>query len=192
MSLLLSGILLLPGLWLIIAPWVGWYSDALPQYFDTSIGLIILAFALVQISRGEQKPRVKPIDIVSFFLGVALVLAGIFWTGRYGVVIRVGEILCGLLIILPSWIAWHLPPPSTAKMFSREGQPMLEVQSLTFDQKGLGIKGKLMGTMPSTIYLRPEELWKLLALVPIQIVWQVLRILLIPESGKESVAKGGN
>jgi hypothetical protein len=45
------------------------------------------------------------------------------------------------------------------KMLSREGVEMMEVKSIEREGERLIIRGKVMGSMPTTICLRPEDIW---------------------------------
>jgi hypothetical protein len=51
------------------------------------------------------------------------------------------------------------------KMFSKEGVEMMEVKSIDRDGDNLIMKGKLMGSMYASIYLRPQDLWQALRLL---------------------------
>ena len=56
------------------------------------------------------------------------------------------------------------------RMFSKDGIEMMMVYNLHKDGKNLIVKGKMMRTMPATIYIRPEELVKGLKLLS----WRVI------------------
>ena len=45
------------------------------------------------------------------------------------------------------------------KLRSKEGVEMMDVKSIVLDQEKLVVKGKMMGTMATTILISPEELW---------------------------------
>ena len=45
------------------------------------------------------------------------------------------------------------------KMFDAHGNVMMEASSLKRQGDSLVMKGKMMGTMPATIYIKPEEVW---------------------------------
>ena len=44
-------------------------------------------------------------------------------------------------------------------MLSKEGIEMMDVKSIQREGERLVLKGKIMGSMPATIYLRPEDVW---------------------------------
>jgi hypothetical protein len=50
------------------------------------------------------------------------------------------------------------------KMFSRDGVEMMDVKSFQCEGENLILKGKMMGTMPVAIFLRPEDVWRSLSL----------------------------
>jgi hypothetical protein len=52
------------------------------------------------------------------------------------------------------------------KMFTKDGIEMMDVKSIHRDGENLVLKGKMMGTMSTAIYLRPEDLWQALRLLP--------------------------
>ena len=46
------------------------------------------------------------------------------------------------------------------KLFSRDGIEMMDVKSIALDGDKLVIKGKMMGSMATTIFLHPQDGWK--------------------------------
>ena len=61
----------------------------------------------------------------------------------------------------------------STKMVDLHGNVMMEIMSLERKADDLVMKGKMMGTMPGTIYLKPEEAWNGLKILS----WQVMRYL---------------
>jgi hypothetical protein len=51
------------------------------------------------------------------------------------------------------------------KMFSKEGVEMMDVKSIDRDGDNLVMKGKMMGSMYASIYLRPQDLWQAMRLL---------------------------
>jgi hypothetical protein len=56
------------------------------------------------------------------------------------------------------------------KLVSKDGIEMMEISSLDRAGDVLVVKGKVMGAMPTTIHLRPEDLWQAWKLLS----WRVL------------------
>jgi hypothetical protein len=46
------------------------------------------------------------------------------------------------------------------KMLDTYGNVMMEIVSLERKGDSLLMKGKMMGTMPATIYIKPKEVWQ--------------------------------
>jgi hypothetical protein len=55
------------------------------------------------------------------------------------------------------------------KMYSKEGQTLIDVKDLRREGDDLVMKGKLMEAYTMSIYLRPEEIWSTLKLLS----WEV-------------------
>ena len=51
------------------------------------------------------------------------------------------------------------------KMFSKEGVEMMDVTSINRDGDNLVMKGKMIGSMYASIYLRPQDLWQAMRLL---------------------------
>jgi len=56
------------------------------------------------------------------------------------------------------------------RMYTKEGSVLMEVSKLSLEESDLTMKGKVMGTMSATAYIRPEELWGMLGLVSVKLV----------------------
>jgi len=50
-------------------------------------------------------------------------------------------------------------------MFSKEGVEMVEVKSIQLKDDTLLMKGKVMGSMATTILIRPEDCWQAVQLL---------------------------
>jgi len=55
-------------------------------------------------------------------------------------------------------------------MLSKEGIEMMDVKSIQREGERLVLKGKIMGSMPATIYLRPEDVWAGWQLLPFSVL----------------------
>ena len=56
------------------------------------------------------------------------------------------------------------------KMFSKEGVEMMDLKSFQLEGDNLVMKGKMMGAMNTAIYIKPEDMSQVLALMP----WKVI------------------
>lgn len=59
------------------------------------------------------------------------------------------------------------------KMFSKEGVEMVEVKSIQRKDDTLVMKGKVMGSMATTIIIRPEDCWQAVKLLGWVTVWRM-------------------
>ena len=57
------------------------------------------------------------------------------------------------------------------KMFDMHGNVLMEASSLERRGDDLVMKGKMMGTMPATIYIKPEEIWSAKGLLSWSVIW---------------------
>ena len=180
MGTILSGLMAAIGVWMVVTPWTDWYSSVgSTRYLAVALGVLILILATVQLLR-RAPGRIITVDWMTLAVGAVLLITGIFLPDR-GAGARASEVICGLLVVGIAWLAVHLPRTrTTAKMISIEGQVLLEMKEVIADKRGIGMKGKLMGAMPATIYLRPDEIWNVIGMIPASVVFAVLRELALP------------
>ena len=57
------------------------------------------------------------------------------------------------------------------KMYDLYRNVVMDVSSLERKGDDLVMKGKMMGTMPATIYIKPEEVWLAKNLLSWSIIW---------------------
>ncbi len=77
--------------------------------------------------------------------------------------------ICMLLIAIVFMV--HLSISSTpVRLISREGLTMIEITSVGVAAGQIIIKGRLMGAMPATILIRPEEAWQGLGLMRARVI----------------------
>ena len=63
------------------------------------------------------------------------------------------------------------------KMYSKEGTEMMDIRSIYRDGDNIITKGKMMGAMIASIYLRPKDVWQSLFLLTWSVIWYVPIIL---------------
>ena len=64
-------------------------------------------------------------------------------------------------------------------LVSREGQTMIEITSVGVAEGQFIVKGRLMGALPATILIRPEEAWKGLRLIGPRVILAMPGLLLV-------------
>ena len=57
------------------------------------------------------------------------------------------------------------------KLYLKDGSLMLVASSLERKGADLVLEGKITGTMPAMLYIKPEELWEARKLLSLPVVW---------------------
>ena len=52
-----------------------------------------------------------------------------------------------------------MTPKRGMKLISKDGIEMMDVKSISLEGDRLLVKGKMMGSMATTIFVNPEDLW---------------------------------
>ena len=68
-------------------------------------------------------------------------------------------------------------PPKSFSLLSTDGLTLMEVTKVEFREDDLALKGKMMGTMPTTAVMTPEEAAKAIRLIPAELLKGVPRFL---------------
>ena len=74
------------------------------------------------------------------------------------------------------------------KMYSKEGNIMMDVRSLRREGDTLIMKGKMMEAMSMSIYLKPEDLWASTSLLSWSVIWYMP--IIIVKGWWRSITKG--
>ena len=84
------------------------------------------------------------------------------------------EIIVGALVAALSFGATRFAHTYAGASFcDRGGAPMVDVQSLRMKDGTILMKALLLQSMPSTVYIKPEEVWKVLTMVPFDLIKQM-------------------
>jgi hypothetical protein len=63
-------------------------------------------------------------------------------------------------------------------MFSKQGIEMMDVKSFHLEGDNLVMKGKMMGSMNTAVYIRPEDVAEAVSLMPWRVIVRLPGILL--------------
>lgn len=86
----------------------------------------------------------------------------------------VNEVIFGLLAALVAFGATRFTTVyDGASFYDRGGAPMVDVKSLRMKDDTILMKALLLQSMPSTVYVRPDEVWKVLTMIPFDLVKQL-------------------
>lgn len=167
--LALAGLL---GAWLVVAPWVLGYSATSARSADPALGLAAIVLAVI----GVRWPGVRVAAWLITAGGLVLLVAGL--SGAFGdQAARVDEGLAGLFLVVLGLFASQLVKAPSIVAVDKDGRTLAEITSIRRKGDLLAMKGQLLGSMPATIYLTPEELWKIVGLIDPGVAFALPRLL---------------
>lgn len=169
--LALAGVL---GGWLVAAPLVLGHATSSTWYIDPALGLVTITLAAAGVRWSNASIAAWLVALV----GLVLVVVG--FSGLIGSPsARLDEGLVGLLLALLGLIATQLTVPTSAVAVDKDGRPLSEI--MTIRRKGdlVAMRAKLLGSMPATIYITPEELWKVVGLIDAGVAFALPRLLVV-------------
>lgn len=184
MRQILSGLVAILGVWLIAAPWIMRTGLEFGQIASMAAGAIFLILGIVGCTR--KTAYFGAGDWLTLVCGVAIFIIGIV-AFEADPCTRASEIVCGLIIVIVSWMGVHFPKTQrNSKVYSIEGQLLVEVKKVVADKHGIGAKAILMGAMPKTVYFHPGELYVLLGQVPAGTVFAIIKELFMSSPSQAS------
>ncbi|EQB14940.1 hypothetical protein [Sphingobium lactosutens] len=68
-------------------------------------------------------------------------------------------------------------PRKSVKLFTLDKTILMDVASVAPHEQGILIEGKVMGTMPMKVVLKPDELRAALKFVTPGLIWKILKML---------------
>lgn len=167
MTKALNSLIVALGAWLVISPFLLEYG--MPSLLVTSaIGVAVIVIALISM-KGDKCSTA--LEYVLVALGVCLavwgLLAAVFGFGNaWG-----NDIVLGALIALVAFGATRFAfSYEVASFYDRGGAPMVDVKGLRLKDDEILMKALLLQSMPSTVYVRPDEVWKVLTMIPFDLI----------------------
>jgi hypothetical protein len=118
--------------------------------------------------------------LIGAVVGIVIIIAIDIALGIFVGFSLLSCVVLALLAVALIYLALVLPKFTKTKMYSIEGQLMIEMKEMIADERGIGIKATLMGAMPATIYVRPAELWNLLSQVTPHVLVSIVNLLAVP------------
>lgn len=153
------------GAWVLLSvPLLGCASAA--PAVDLMAGALIVVLAGVSTGMKEYNPGC---DWALVFVGCAFAVWGIADAAASLGGAPVNEIIFGLLVALVAFGATRFTTVyDGASFYDRGGAPMVDVKSLRMKDDTILMKALLLQSMPSTVYVRPDEVWKVLTMIPLR------------------------
>lgn len=166
MSKAINVALVLMGAWLIISPIILFYP--MPGMAVSIVfGVIALIIGVVVVKSAEYKPSLNYLGIV---VGVGAIIWGIA-SAVLGMGAGLNEVVSGILIAGLSFVATRFTYAyKNARFYDRGGVEMVDLKDLRIKDGNVLMKANLLQSMPSTIYVRPDEVWKVLTMVSFDLI----------------------
>ena len=119
-------------------------------------------------------------------INISLLALNKSWLYQLGILIAISLFLAGWFI--DKKVMWQVVTGSTLILFmllassrlraiansfilhAQDGATLMEIKKIDYKNNKLVIRGKMMGTMPTTAQVRPGELWKALTMLSIRVV----------------------
>ncbi|MEN6408107.1 MAG: hypothetical protein ABFD44_00175 [Anaerolineaceae bacterium] len=174
MTLILNALIMVVGAWLAVSPFVLHRSGAASIVLCAAVGLASILLALVSIrKRSAQLPAAAGV-----LLGMILFLWGVFIARLTGSSAGANEIVVGLVLALLNLVV--LPFQLDVKkveFFNRNGGELATFSQIRMKNDNILAKAVLLGSMPETIYMYPEEICKAIALMDPKVILSLPSIL---------------
>jgi hypothetical protein len=175
MTKALNTMLAVLGCWLTLSPLLFGY-DWLPDLAVTStLGLIVFIVALIAVLQKEYKAGLNylllVLGIVSILVGIVALVLG-WGVGTNG-------IITGALVSTIAFVTTRFTPAyEGATFYDRGGATMVDLKSIRIKDGDLLMKAMLLQSMPSTIYVRPDEIWKVITMLPAEVIFAIPKLLI--------------
>ena len=174
MSKALFAVILALAIWLVLSPWFLGYPEGVARLADAGFGVAGALLALL----GCCRPTIKWPAWLIVLLGLVLVvLAGWGW-GTTAASSCLKELVLGILWVLFGIVitqVFHFPSVAAV---DKNGVILSEISAIRCKGDDLTIKANLLGTMPTTIYVHPEEIWKTLGMIDSTVIARLPVLLL--------------
>jgi hypothetical protein len=89
------------------------------------------------------------------------------------------ELIIGLLWAGLAFIISKIQPAVEMVAYDIYGNPMAQITKITFKDGNPATKAILLGSMPSTMYMRPEEVWKVLGMLSFETLMGFPKFLMV-------------
>lgn len=169
-----SNVTILVAVWLGVSGLVLGYGEG----FCITVNAIVALCVLALVFFGSKSPGTQWPFMIILTLGILLVLWGIISSIIPTLLAGVNEIIVGLVLVGLS--ALTLPfqvVVTSAEFHNRHGGDLASFKRVRYKNGKILAKAVLLGSMPETIYMSPEEICKAVALMEPQVIFSIPIIL---------------
>lgn len=169
MSKVFYAVIMALSIWLGISPWVYGCADWLSRGVAIGAALAAVAFSIL----GTRQPNSKYPAVLIAVLGFALFAWAVPISRLLGVSSGCHEAIIGLAWLCLALLITQLFVFPFGSAYDKSGNALTTISNIHVKGEDIVVKAVLLGTMPTTIYMRPEEVWKLLPLIDASVIWRL-------------------
>jgi hypothetical protein len=173
MQALLKAFIGVLGGWLALTAWILDFPATDDRLVATALGLVLIGIA-VATTRWPGALGCRLLGLI----GCASVAGGVAGV-LGGPSARLNEVVIGLMVVLLGFMAGEISRPVSIKAVDKDGNSLAEISTITRKGDVVTMKAQLLGAMPATIYVAPEELWKIVGLMSADTAFALPRLLLV-------------
>jgi hypothetical protein len=160
------------AVWLIASPFALGYSVAASVAAPVVVGVVTGIVAVL----GARKVEPRLGRVVSG-AGLALAAWGVLALALSALDGGLDELLVGLALAALGVVVAAIRPGLALRAYDLHGNTLAEISAITMKRDDLVGKAVLLNSMPSTLYFRPEEVWRALGLLSWDVVKRLPRFL---------------
>ena len=162
-------LVLILAVWLAISPFLLGSTSWLRKGVDLAAALVVTVLVVL----GTRNSGSKYPSWIILFIGLAMIVWGAIARPLTGEPGGASEIIVGVLWLILAFIITQLFAFSKMSVYDVSGRELTSMSLISFKKENIAIKAILLGSMPSTLYVRPEEVWKALSLVDESVIWHL-------------------
>lgn len=163
--------------WLLVSPFLlGYQGDAVSIAIAMAAAVVVAALAFIGAGRSVSGPSYAITGCGVLLLAWGLV--GFFIAGGSGL----NEVLIGLAWLGVSFVIPKIQPASEMVAYDVYGNPMANIKKITIKDGDIAAKATLLGSMPATMYMRPEEIWSALGMISFETIVGLPKFLVVGAS----------
>jgi len=155
---------------MLVSPFLLGSTDWLRKGIDLALALVVVLFAYLGYRNSQSK---YPARII-LLIGLAMIIWGAIARPLTGEPGGASEIIVGILWFL--FVFTNYPNCLfflKMSAYDKGGMELTAMSAIRYKKDNITIKAVLLGSMPSTIYIHPEEIWKVLALIDDSVIWHL-------------------
>ncbi|MCE5207542.1 MAG: hypothetical protein LLG42_04440 [Chloroflexi bacterium] len=162
-------LILVLAVWLAISPFLLGSTSWLRKGVDLAAALVVTVLVVL----GTRNSGSKYPAWIILFIGLAMIVWGAIARPLTGGPGGASEIIVGVFWLILAFVITQLFVFSKMSIYDKGGIELTSMSVISFKNENIAIKAILLGSMPSTLYLHPEELWKALPLVDESVIWHL-------------------